>query len=130
MRIVENVPDRIFPGPPGKCTAHNPYPRQESLDEREIRLHVGRSYSTLKVTLFAESARQPEGCGVRSGAMNAISQMIRRFLRSEDGPTATEYAVMIAVICIAVIGALSSFGIHMDTVYSNLAATIPVGSGS
>ena len=62
--------------------------------------------------------------------MNAIYKVIRRFLRSQDGPTATEYAVLIAVICVAAIGALSSFGIHMDTLYTNLATTIPTGSGA
>ena len=62
--------------------------------------------------------------------MNAINQVIRRFLRSEDGPTATEYAVLIAVICVAAIGALSSFGVHMDNLYTSLASTIPTGSGA
>ena len=62
--------------------------------------------------------------------MNAINQIIIRFLRSEDGPTATEYAVLVAVICVAVIGALSSFGIHMDNLYTSLASTIPVTAGS
>jgi pilus assembly protein Flp/PilA len=62
--------------------------------------------------------------------MNAIRKTIVRFLRSQDGPTATEYAVMIALICVAVIGALSSFGVHMDAVYASLASTIPVSSGS
>lgn len=62
--------------------------------------------------------------------MKTINQVIRQFLRSQDGPTATEYAVLIAVICVAVIGALSSFGVHMDNLYTSLATTIPVGSGA
>lgn len=62
--------------------------------------------------------------------MTQITQAMRRFLQSDDGPTATEYAVLIAVICVAVIGALSSFGVHMDNLYMNLASTIPTGSGS
>lgn len=62
--------------------------------------------------------------------MKTILQITMRFARSEDGPTATEYAVMIAVICVAVIGALSSFGVHMDNLYTSLASTIPVGSGA
>ena len=62
--------------------------------------------------------------------MKTTFQIIRQFLRSQDGPTATEYAVLIAVICVAVIGALSSFGVHMDNLYTSLAATIPVGSGA
>ena len=62
--------------------------------------------------------------------MKTINQILRHFLRSQDGPTATEYAVLIAVICVAVIGALSSFGIHMDNLYTSLATTIPTGSGA
>ena len=50
---------------------------------------------------------------------------LKRLWRSEDGPTATEYAVLIAVICVAVIGALSSFGVHMDNLYTGIATTIP-----
>jgi pilus assembly protein Flp/PilA len=62
--------------------------------------------------------------------MKTILQITKRFVRSEDGPTATEYAVLIAVICVAVIGALSSFGVHMDNLYTSLASTIPTGSGA
>jgi len=62
--------------------------------------------------------------------MKTIHQNILRFLRSEEGPTATEYAVLIAVICVAAIGALSSFGVHMDNLYTSLATTIPTGSAA
>jgi pilus assembly protein Flp/PilA len=54
----------------------------------------------------------------------------RAFIHDESGPTATEYAVLIAVICVAVIGALSSFGGHMDNVYTSIATTIPTGGAS
>ena len=62
--------------------------------------------------------------------MNTFRQLLSRLVRGDDGPTATEYAVLIAVICVAVIGALSSFGVHMDNLYNSLAATIPVASAS
>ena len=61
--------------------------------------------------------------------MNAFCQRLRQFVRSEEGPTATEYAVLIAVICVAVIGALSSFGARMDNIYTSIASTVPA-SGS
>lgn len=35
---------------------------------------------------------------------------IRRFYRSEDGPTAVEYAVLLALIVIAAIGAIRALG--------------------
>lgn len=62
--------------------------------------------------------------------MNRIVQKISAFLREEDGPTATEYAVLIAVICVAVIGALSNFGNHMDNLYTSIASTVPAAGGS
>ncbi len=62
--------------------------------------------------------------------MRAIYQRALELCRREDGPTATEYAVLIAVICVAVIGALSSFGTHMDNLYTSLAGTIPAGAAA
>ena len=62
--------------------------------------------------------------------MHSCLKTFRRLLRSDDGPTAVEYAVLIAVICVAVIGALSQFGVHMDNLYTSIAGTVPVGSGS
>ena len=58
-----------------------------------------------------------------------MSAWVDRFVelwRSEEGPTTTEYAVLIAVICVAVIGALSSFGVHMDALYTELNTTLGV----
>ena len=34
----------------------------------------------------------------------------KRFIKSEDGPTATEYAVMLALIIVACIGAITLLG--------------------
>lgn len=59
--------------------------------------------------------------------MSAYYQELRKLVRSDDGPTATEYAVLLAVICVAVIGALSTFGVHMDTIYTSIAGTMPTG---
>jgi len=54
-----------------------------------------------------------------------------RFLRSEDGPTATEYGVLIALICVGVIAALSGFGGHVGNIYVSIAGTMPgLGGGS
>jgi len=43
--------------------------------------------------------------------MNVIAKRIVRFLKQEDGPTAVEYAVMLAliiVVCVTAIGSLGS----------------------
>lgn len=60
--------------------------------------------------------------------MSVIFQTTKIFLRSEGGPTATEYAVLIAIICIGVIATMSTFGSHVDSIYASLAGTMPGGS--
>ena len=62
--------------------------------------------------------------------MNSFFHKTKLLLKSEDGPTAVEYAVLIAIICIGVIGALSSFGVHMDAIYADLDTSVSTGTGS
>ncbi len=42
------------------------------------------------------------------------------FLRSEDGPTATEYAVMLALIIIVAIGTITTLGTTVKGVFANV----------
>ncbi|MFH1834393.1 MAG: Flp family type IVb pilin [bacterium] len=42
--------------------------------------------------------------------MDALGKHARRFFRSEDGPTATEYAVMLGMIILAAVGSISALG--------------------
>ena len=58
--------------------------------------------------------------------MKVLLQKLERWLRSEDGPTTTEYAVLLAVICCTVLGAMSQFGDHMNNLYSIIATTLEV----
>ena len=59
--------------------------------------------------------------------MGGFVHRIRHFAKSEDGPTAVEYGILIAVICVAVISALSLFGVHMDNLYTSVNDTMPEG---
>jgi pilus assembly protein Flp/PilA len=45
---------------------------------------------------------------------------ILRFLRSEDGPTSVEYAVMLAAILMAVIGAVAAVGVQTNVMYTDI----------
>ncbi|MHC5110050.1 MAG: Flp family type IVb pilin [Planctomycetota bacterium] len=49
--------------------------------------------------------------------MKKLHKLAYDFLRSEDGPTATEYAVLLAVIAITVLGAMASFGTRVEGLY-------------
>mgnify|MGYP000048887504 CR=1 FL=1 len=60
--------------------------------------------------------------GLAKGA-STVKNFVNRakdFLRSEDGPTATEYAVMLALIIVAAITAIGTIG---DKVSASFAAT-------
>lgn len=57
--------------------------------------------------------------------MTAFVQYVCRFARSEDGPTAVEYAVLLAVISITVLVAMAGFGDHMEAIYAMINGTIP-----
>lgn len=51
----------------------------------------------------------------------------KQFLASEDGPTATEYAVMLALIIIIALSAISGLGTTVSTVFSNVDSNLPDG---
>ena len=53
----------------------------------------------------------------------------KQFIKSEDGPTATEYAVMLALIIIVALGAIGSLGSHVSGVFTNVKDKLPDGSG-
>ena len=56
---------------------------------------------------------------------------VRRFLRTEDGPTAVEYAVMLALIIVVCIAAITTLGGNANKTFSNVAlntAVQPAGS--
>jgi pilus assembly protein Flp/PilA len=44
-----------------------------------------------------------------------------RFLRAEDGPTAVEYAVMLALIVVVCISAITLLGQNANKTFSNVA---------
>lgn len=46
------------------------------------------------------------------------------FLKSEDGPTATEYAVMLALIIIVAIGTITTLGTTVKGVFANVDAEL------
>jgi pilus assembly protein Flp/PilA len=56
--------------------------------------------------------------------MVQIAKKMRRFLTSEDGPTAVEYAVMLALIIIVCLVAIQSLGTNAKTTFTNVANSI------
>ena len=56
--------------------------------------------------------------------MMHIVKKMRRFLTSDDGPTAVEYAVMLALIIIVCLVAIQSLGTNASTTFTNVANSI------
>jgi pilus assembly protein Flp/PilA len=50
------------------------------------------------------------------------------FLKKEDGPTAVEYAVMLALIVVVCIAAITTLGSNANETYGNVALNTAVGS--
>jgi len=52
--------------------------------------------------------------------MNRFAAGVRKFLVSEDGPTAVEYAVMMALIIVVCIGTITTLGQNADTKFGKV----------
>ena len=50
------------------------------------------------------------------------------FLKREDGPTAVEYAVMLALIIVVCIAAITTLGKNANSTFSNVANSIGTAS--
>lgn len=56
--------------------------------------------------------------------MSQLAKKVQRFLVSEDGPTAVEYAVMLALIVIVCLAAINQIGTNANTTFQNVAGSI------
>ena len=53
--------------------------------------------------------------------MKSLASKVQRFLVSEDGPTAVEYAVMLALIIIVCLTAIQAIGTNANQTFSDVA---------
>jgi pilus assembly protein Flp/PilA len=56
--------------------------------------------------------------------MHQLGTRIKRFLRSDDGPTAVEYAIMLALVILVCLTAIRTFGSNTSTSFSRSAQSI------
>ena len=56
--------------------------------------------------------------------MKSFASCLIRFLVSEEGPTAVEYAVMLSLIIAVCIAAITTIGQNASSVFSNVANSI------
>ncbi|MEE3367939.1 MAG: Flp family type IVb pilin [Planctomycetota bacterium] len=61
--------------------------------------------------------------------MKRFAGKIRRFVVSEDGPTAVEYAVMLALIIVVCLAAITTVGESANDTFQNVANQLSTTSG-
>jgi pilus assembly protein Flp/PilA len=56
--------------------------------------------------------------------MRQFAQSVVNFLKREDGPTAVEYAVMLALIIVVCIAAITTLGKNANNTFTNVGNAI------
>ena len=59
--------------------------------------------------------------------MKKLLNGAKTFLQAQEGPTAIEYSVMLALIIIVALGAIAGIGVTVDTVFTNIDTNLPPG---
>jgi pilus assembly protein Flp/PilA len=62
--------------------------------------------------------------------MHSLLQPFVNFLRNQDGPTAVEYAVMLALIIVVCIGAIQILGTNANATFTSVGSAITSSSGA
>jgi pilus assembly protein Flp/PilA len=60
--------------------------------------------------------------------MTQFASSVKRFLVSEDGPTAVEYAVMLALIIVVCLTAIQAVGTNAQSTFNNVSGQLGGGS--
>lgn len=60
--------------------------------------------------------------------MNAIANFVREFLNREDGPTAVEYAVMLALIIVVCVVSITTLGSQSNKTFTKVHTSMSTAS--
>jgi len=60
--------------------------------------------------------------------MQGIISKVRTFLKSEEGPTATEYAVMLALIIVVALVAIQTLGQNVSSTFKKTSDNLSAAS--
>jgi pilus assembly protein Flp/PilA len=90
--------------------------------------------------MFIPPARRQGGPAASSSApvlvresvimLRTFTRSMVQFLKAEDGPTAVEYAVMLALIIVVCIGAITTLGNRANATFENVALNGTLSGGS
>ena len=56
--------------------------------------------------------------------MRGLTKRLVSFMKAEDGPTAVEYAVMLALIVVVCIAAITALGQNANSTFSNIGSNL------
>ena len=56
--------------------------------------------------------------------MKRFAEQFVKFIKEEDGPTAVEYAVMLALIVVVCMGTIGTIGTNANTTFTSVAGTL------
>ena len=56
--------------------------------------------------------------------MSKLTRIAVAFLKGEDGPTAVEYAVMLALIIVVCIAAITAIGTNANSTFSTVSSSL------
>jgi pilus assembly protein Flp/PilA len=62
--------------------------------------------------------------------MKKLGNFVVDFLKGEDGPTAVEYAVMLALIIVVCIGAITTLGSNANKTFTSVGNAVNPSSSS
>ena len=62
--------------------------------------------------------------------MRNLTKNVVEFLKKEDGPTAVEYAVMLALIIVVCIAAVTTLGSNANSTFSFVGSSVRVPTAS
>jgi pilus assembly protein Flp/PilA len=62
--------------------------------------------------------------------MRKLSNFVVEFVKREDGPTAVEYAVMLALIIVVCIGAITTLGKNANGTFTSVGTAINSAAAS
>jgi len=61
--------------------------------------------------------------------MKSLIRSMKQFLTSEDGPTAVEYAVLVALIILVAIAGITILGQNVNQLFNDAAGSLPAAGG-
>ena len=78
----------------------------------------------MTVLLFAAFFLDQKGDRMFARLARNVKTSVTRFVRAEDGPTAVEYAVMLALIVVVCIAAITAIGAASNQTFSSVGSSL------